>query len=57
MERGGEREHLAPFCYGWMNDGMEVYSCGLDREVVGVGVGWGFTSITLLASLHSPLLG
>lgn len=33
MECDGDREHLAPLRYVPMNDGMGVYSCGLDREV------------------------
>lgn len=33
MERGGDWKHLAPLCYVRMNDGMGVYSCGLDTEV------------------------
>lgn len=33
MERGGDWKHLTPLCYGWMNDGMGVCSCGLDTEV------------------------
>lgn len=45
MERGGDWKHLAPLRDVRMNDGMGVYSCGLDREV------WEgetlFTAITL----------
>lgn len=35
MECAGDWKHLAPLRYVRMNDGMGVYSCGLDREVCG----------------------
>lgn len=43
MESGGDWKHLAPLGDGRMNDGMGVYSCGLDKDV--------WASETLLAAI------
>lgn len=47
MERGGDWKHHAPLHCGWMNDGMGLYSSGLDRGGCMEGETHFTTAITL----------